>query len=75
MKMEQTGCSETSADKIQTPVNYPEENIQHSEHGQNLKSRIKIVFDSILLLLVPVTLAHQSPRPYHCHFTSPRSSG
>jgi len=28
MKMEQTECSETSAYKIQTPVNYPEESIQ-----------------------------------------------
>jgi len=28
MKMEQTKCSETSAYKIQTPGNYPEENIQ-----------------------------------------------
>jgi len=28
MKMEQAQCSETSAYKIQTPVNYPEENIQ-----------------------------------------------
>jgi len=28
MKMEQTGCSETSAYKIQTPGNYPEESIQ-----------------------------------------------
>ena len=28
MKMEQTECSETSAHKIQTPGNYPEENIQ-----------------------------------------------
>jgi len=27
--MEQTVCSETSAYKIQTPGNYPEENIQH----------------------------------------------
>jgi len=27
--MEQTECSETSAYKIQTPGNYPEENIQH----------------------------------------------
>jgi hypothetical protein len=27
--MEQTECSETSAHKIQTPGNYPEENIQH----------------------------------------------
>jgi len=28
MKMEQTECSETSAYKIQTPGNYPEENMQ-----------------------------------------------
>jgi len=37
MKMEQ--CSETSAHKIQTPGNCPEEIIQHSEHGETLKSR------------------------------------
>jgi hypothetical protein len=40
MKMEQTECSETSAYKIQTPGNYPEESIQHSEHDESLKSRI-----------------------------------
>jgi len=38
MKMKQTECSETSAYKIQTPGNYPEESIQHSEHGERLKS-------------------------------------
>jgi hypothetical protein len=30
MKMEQIECSETSAYKIQTPGNHPEENIQNS---------------------------------------------
>jgi hypothetical protein len=40
MKMEQTECSEMSAYKIQTPGNYPEENIQQAEHGESLKSRI-----------------------------------
>jgi hypothetical protein len=35
-------CSETSAYKIQTPGNYPEENIQHTEHGESLKSRTNI---------------------------------
>jgi len=40
MKMEQTECSEMSAYKIQTPGNYPEENIQHTEHGKSLKSRM-----------------------------------
>ena len=38
-KMEQTECSETSAYKIQTPGNYPEESIQHSEQDKSLKSR------------------------------------
>jgi len=33
-----TECSETSAYKIQTPGNYPEESIQHAEHGESLKS-------------------------------------
>jgi hypothetical protein len=40
MKMEQTESSETSAYKIHTPGNYPSENIQHSEHGESLKSGI-----------------------------------
>ena len=31
MKMEETECSKTSAYKIQTPGNYPEENIQQME--------------------------------------------
>jgi hypothetical protein len=35
-----TEYSETSACKIQTPGNYPEESIQHLQHGENLKSRI-----------------------------------
>jgi hypothetical protein len=39
-KTEKTECSETSAYKIQTPGNYPEENIQLTEHGESLISRI-----------------------------------
>ena len=39
MKMEQIECSETSAYIIQTPGNYPKENIIYSEHGESLKSR------------------------------------
>jgi hypothetical protein len=39
-----TECSETSTYKIQTPGNYPEELIQHSEHGESLKSRICNMF-------------------------------
>jgi hypothetical protein len=40
--MEQTDCSETSAYKIQTPGNYPEEKIQHTEHGESLKFSIEL---------------------------------
>jgi hypothetical protein len=39
MKMEQTECSEMLACKIQTPGNYPEESLQHSEHFESLKLR------------------------------------
>jgi len=39
MKMEQTACSETSVYKLQTPRNYPEQSILHSEQGEILKSR------------------------------------
>jgi len=42
MKMEQTEYSEMLAYKIQTPGNYPEESIKHSEHGESLKSRISV---------------------------------
>jgi hypothetical protein len=38
MKMEQTEHSEMLAYKLQTPGNYPEESIQHSEHSEILKS-------------------------------------
>jgi hypothetical protein len=34
-----TERSETSAYKIQTPENCPEESIQHLKHGESLKSR------------------------------------
>jgi hypothetical protein len=39
-----TECSETLACKIQTTGNYPDERIQHSEHGESLKSRITNMF-------------------------------
>jgi hypothetical protein len=39
MKMEHIERSETSAYKIQMPGNHPEENIQHTEHGESLKSK------------------------------------
>jgi hypothetical protein len=55
MDMEETECSGTSAYKIQTPGNYPEERIQYSEHGLSLKSR--------MLLLPFVITVHFKTRP------------
>jgi len=43
--MEQMECSETSAYKLQMPGNYPKESIQHTEHGESLKSRIPVITD------------------------------
>jgi hypothetical protein len=37
MKMEQTESCEVSAYKIPTPGNYPEGNIQYTEHGESFK--------------------------------------
>jgi hypothetical protein len=34
MKAEQTECSETSAEKMQTPGNNPKGGIKHSQHGE-----------------------------------------
>jgi len=50
MKMEQTGCSETSAYTFQTPGNHPKESIQHSVHGESLKSRKPKHVGAVLLV-------------------------
>jgi hypothetical protein len=48
-----TKGSETSAYKIMTPGNYPEESIQHSEQGESLKSRTcnKLIYPSLFIEL------------------------
>jgi len=51
IKMEETGCSETSAHKIQKPGNHPKERIQYSEHGESLKSRISVKYVVNLLVI------------------------
>jgi hypothetical protein len=43
MNMEEIACSGTSEYKIQRSGNHPKERIQHSEHGENLKSRIRLI--------------------------------
>ena len=39
MRMKKTECSETPAHKFQKPGNNPKERTQHSQHGENFKSR------------------------------------
>jgi hypothetical protein len=52
MKMEQTGCFEPSAHKIQRPRNHPKERIQHSEHGESLESKFELVWTELLLHII-----------------------
>jgi hypothetical protein len=44
LKMEQIQCSETSAYKIQTPGNYPKDNILHQQHSESLKTTYNLYF-------------------------------
>jgi hypothetical protein len=44
-----TECSETSAYKIRTPGNYPEENIQQTKHSESLKSRTCLQFGELFV--------------------------
>jgi len=61
MKMEQTECSGMSTYKIQTPRNYPDESIQHSEIGECLKSGIKhSLFPPTVQTNIPWTALHIS---------------
>jgi hypothetical protein len=70
MKMEQTECSETSAHKIQTPGNYPEENRQHTEHGEILKSRILHLYgeESERHIRLPMKMKQSVPKRRHIKF-------
>ena len=61
MKMEETECSETSAYEIQTPGNYPEENIQHTEHGESLKSGIYFHL-KLTIIVTLLTYSDVTPR-------------
>jgi hypothetical protein len=52
--------------KIRTPGNFPEENIQHTEHGESLKSRIHLWLPAVVMaegeLAEPFPLSHDSCR-------------
>jgi hypothetical protein len=60
--MEQIECSETSAYKIQKPGNYPEENIQCTEHGESLKS------SRSLFTYLPMKMEQSVPKRRHIEF-------
>ena len=49
-----TVCSETSTYKIQTPGNYPEENIQSTENGESFKARKRCLLASYKLCATPL---------------------
>jgi hypothetical protein len=56
-----TKCSETSANEIQTPENYPEESTQRLEHGESLRSRIGFLLENrphwqFVVWLLPFTV-------------------
>ena len=74
MKMEQTGCSETLAYKIQTPGNYTEESIQHSEHGKSLKSRMMETVVAFFMLHKIYVLVQNAPGS-SCHTFQLRNYG
>ena len=57
-----TECSETSACKIQTPRNYPEESIQHSEQGESLESMISVLFEGLTGMFFTSRLTASSVR-------------
>jgi len=56
MKMEQTECSETSAYKIQTPGNYPEENIENKYVGVQVFTTVKIHIAVFLVVTLCILL-------------------
>jgi hypothetical protein len=59
LKMDMTEGSETSAKLNLTPEKYPRENIQDSEHGENLKSRVPILFITLSIYsFVPFKLRY-----------------
>jgi len=60
--MEQRECSETSEYKIQIPGNYPEENIQHSEHSESWNQENLLYFSIFsTYLFTPRTLTMRQP--------------
>jgi hypothetical protein len=70
LKMDLTEGSETSAKLNMTPGKYPKENIQDSEHGENLKSRMvcKYVNGNFLLKPFLFIAVKDSVIPEKCHF-------
>ena len=65
--------------KIQTPGNHPKERIQHSEHGESLRSRIiEFIYSyagSIVVVFRPVYVAAKSAHKLRHIRPSPRIGG
>ena len=52
MKMEQTGCSEMSAYKIQMPGNYPEESKQQGLFKSHTPGQMARLYCGVMLLVL-----------------------
>jgi hypothetical protein len=63
MKMEQTGCSETSAHKIQTPQNHPKERIQKSV--KVCDNEVILNWDTYILDVIYFTILKGAAAWYH----------
>ena len=56
MKIEQTVCSKTSAHKIWTPGNHPNERLQHSEHGESFNSVVVIIYINLFTGILSISM-------------------
>ena len=60
MKVEQAECSETSVYEFKTPGNHPKGSIQHSGHGESLKSRIHPMSSQLYLICLSTCMHYWS---------------
>jgi hypothetical protein len=49
--------------KLQTPVNHPEESMQHSEHGKSVNSRMDSVIIGLYCIYPSATLLSSKTTP------------
>ena len=65
MKMEKTGCSETSEHKIQTPGNNPEQSKEFSNYNQQDETFLKFISTDTLHVSGGSSFHHQEHKTVH----------